>query len=129
MIVCSATPGEALAREWQEHKIDSFVAAICGQEVGSKKEILAVARKYQPQHVLMVGDAPGDQQAASANGALFFPIMPGREEQSWQSFYQEGIGRLLNGTFAGEYQARLLDEFDRALPTTPPWPVKRDKSD
>ncbi len=121
MLVCSATPGEALVREWQEHKIDRFVAAICGQEVGSKKEILAVAKKYNSQHVLMVGDAPGDQQAALANGALFFPIMPGREDQSWQRLYDEGIDRFFNGAFAGEYQDRLLEEFDRALPTNPPW--------
>jgi phosphoglycolate phosphatase-like HAD superfamily hydrolase len=121
MLVCSATPGEALVREWQEHKIDRFVAAICGQEIGSKKEILAAAKKYQPRHALMVGDAPGDQQAALANGALFFPIMSGAEDQSWQRLYTEGIERFFNGTFAGDYQDRLLDDFDRALPINPPW--------
>jgi phosphoglycolate phosphatase-like HAD superfamily hydrolase len=121
MLVCSATPGEALVREWKEHEIDRFVGAICGQELGSKKEILAVAKTYKPQHALMVGDAPGDQQAALANGALFFPIMPGAEDQSWQRLYEEGIERFLSGTFAGEYQERLLDEFDRALPTAPLW--------
>jgi phosphoglycolate phosphatase-like HAD superfamily hydrolase len=123
MLVCSATPGEALVREWQEHRIDGFVAAICGQEVGSKKEILAVAKKYKQQHVLMVGDAPGDQLAAQANSALFFPIMPGKEDQSWRRLYEEGIDRFFNGTFAGEYQNRLNDEFDKALPIAPPWPT------
>lgn len=123
MLVCSATPGEALTREWQEHKIDGFVAAICGQEVGSKKEILSVAKKYQPNHVLMVGDAPGDQQAAEANRALFFPIIAGEEDSSWQRLYREGIDRFLNGTFAGEYQQTLLAQFDRSLPSAPPWRV------
>ena len=79
-----------------------------------------MAKKYKPEHVLMVGDAPGDQQAAQANGALFFPIMPGAEDQSWRRLYEEGIDRFFNGTFAGEYQDRLLDEFDRALPSEPP---------
>ncbi|MEX2142474.1 MAG: HAD hydrolase-like protein [Pirellulales bacterium] len=125
MLVCSATPGEALTREWQEHEIDRFVAAICGQEVGSKQEILVVAKKYPSQHTLMVGDAPGDQQAAQANGALFFPIMPGAEDQSWQQLYKEGIDRFFGGTFAGDYQDRLLDEFDRALPATPPWKMQQ----
>jgi phosphoglycolate phosphatase-like HAD superfamily hydrolase len=123
MVVCSATPGEALTREWQEHKIDGYVAAICGQEVGSKKEILAVAKKYAPQHALMVGDAPGDQQAAEANGALFFPIMPGAEDQSWRRLFDEGIDRFLNGTFAGDYQQMLLAEFDACLPANPPWRI------
>jgi phosphoglycolate phosphatase-like HAD superfamily hydrolase len=125
MLVCSATPGEALTREWQEHKIDGFVAAICGQEVGSKKEILAVGKKYKAGRVLMVGDAPGDQQAAEANGALFFPIIAGEEEQSWQQLYGEGIDRFLNGSFAGDYQQTLLAEFDSRLPSAPPWRVNQ----
>ena len=30
----------------------------------------------------------------------------------------------LGGTFAGEYQQKLLDEFDSYLPEKPPWPVE-----
>jgi phosphoglycolate phosphatase-like HAD superfamily hydrolase len=123
MLVCSATPGEALTREWQEHRIDSYVSAICGQEVGSKKEILAIAKKYNPSRALMIGDAPGDQRAAEANDALFFPVMPGAEDQSWRRLLHEGIDRFLNGTFAGEYQQALLAEFDACLPERPPWRV------
>jgi hypothetical protein len=123
MLVCSATPGEALTREWQEHKIDGYVAAICGQELGSKKEILAIAKKYKSGRALMIGDAPGDQRAAEANDALFFPIMPGAEDQSWRRLLQEGIDRFLDGAFAGEYQTTLLAEFDAALPAGPPWRV------
>jgi phosphoglycolate phosphatase-like HAD superfamily hydrolase len=123
MLVCSATPGEALTREWQEHKIDGYVSAICGQEVGSKKEILAIAKKYKPTRSLMIGDAPGDQRAAEANDALFFPIMPGAEDQSWRRLLHEGIDRFFNGAFAGDYQQALLAEFDACLPERPPWRV------
>lgn len=123
LIVASATPGEALEREWSEHGLRPLVAAVCGQEVGTKKEILAVAHKYPPNQVLMLGDAPGDHRAAEANSALFFPINPGDEEASWQRFFQEGIERFLAGTFAGAYQALLLSEFDRRLPAAPPWPL------
>jgi phosphoglycolate phosphatase-like HAD superfamily hydrolase len=121
MLVCSATPGEALVREWQEHKIDTFVNGIFGQEAGSKKEILSVAANYKSGHALMVGDAPGDQRAAEANGVLFFPIMPGAEDQSWRRLFDEGIDRFFEGSFAGDYQNRLLEEFDRCLPADPPW--------
>lgn len=123
MLVISATPNEALQREWEEHNISSFVAAICGQEIGTKQQSLAVAAKYPANHALMVGDAPGDHQAAVANKALFFPINPGAEEKSWQRFFEEGIGRFLAGTFAGKYQQDLLTEFDGYLPARPPWPV------
>jgi phosphoglycolate phosphatase-like HAD superfamily hydrolase len=121
MLVCSATPNEALKAEWKEHDIDRFVAGICGQETGTKKETLTNAAKYPRGHVLMVGDAPGDFEAATANRCLFFPINPGNEEQSWQRLCEEGIERLLGGTFAGKYQERLLEEFDACLPERPPW--------
>lgn len=96
---------------------------IAGQEAGTKTEHLAFAAKdkYAPEKILMVGDAPGDYKAAKANSALFFPIVPGEEEKSWQNFLNEGIARFFNGTYAGAYQQELLAEFDRALPENPAW--------
>ncbi len=131
ILVVSATPQEALEREWEEHDLKKYVAAICGQDIGTKKQCLGHAAKggghpYPPQHVLMIGDAPGDYQAAKANGALFFPINPGHEEASWQRFFEEGIDRFLSGTFAGAYEEQLVAEFQRYLPEKPPWPVLTD---
>lgn len=123
MLVVSATPNEALTREWEEHDVAKFVRAVCGQESGSKKETLAAASQYAEHHALMVGDAPGDYNAAVANNCLFYPINPGAEETSWDRFLQEGIDKFLTGKFAGEYQQKLLDEFDTFLPEMPPWPV------
>jgi len=123
LLVVSATPNEALKREWEEHDLAKFVTAICGQEIGTKKEILVNAKKYAANHTLMIGDAPGDHQAAKANAALFFPINPGAEEASWQRLCEEGVEKFFNQTFAGAYQQQLLDEFDRYLPEKPPWPV------
>jgi phosphoglycolate phosphatase-like HAD superfamily hydrolase len=73
LIVCSATPGPALLKEWAEHKIDGLVAAICGQEVGSKQEILqrAMQQGYGPDRVLMIGDAPGDPRPRAGQGRCF----------------------------------------------------------
>ena len=123
VIVVSATPGEALVREWREHEIDRYVKVIAGQEMGSKKEHLALAAggKYAKDHVLMIGDALGDLKAARGNGALFFPINPGHEEESWLRFFEEGMGRFLTGDFAGEYEKKLIAEFDMYLPEHPPW--------
>jgi phosphoglycolate phosphatase-like HAD superfamily hydrolase len=123
-MVVSATPQEALRREWAEHDLARYVVGIFGQESGTKAEHLAVAAKYPAGHTLMVGDAPGDHKAALANDALFFPINPGDEEASWRRLYEEGLDRFLGGTFAGEYQQELLVEFDRYLPEKPPWPVE-----
>ena len=119
--VVSATPVEAIQREWEEHDIARYVAQIGGQELGTKREMLTKSTEYPKGHTLMIGDAPGDHKAAVANGTLFFPINPGDEQRSWKRFYEEGIDRFLGGTFDGVYQAELLHEFDTYLPTTPPW--------
>lgn len=123
MIVCSATPNEALNKEWEEHDIAKYVDAICGQEAGSKKETLGQAKAfgYDSDKVLMIGDAPGDMKAAQAVGALFYPINPGAEEASWERFIGEACDKFLNGEFAGEYQEKIIAEFDSYLPELPPW--------
>lgn len=123
LLVVSATPTEALVAEWREHDLAPFVQEIYGQELGTKREMLSVASQYAAGHVLMIGDAPGDYRAAAANDCLFFPINPGNEEASWRRLVDEGIERFLSGAFAGEYQAKLLEEFDGYLPERPPWPV------
>ncbi len=127
VLVVSATPQDALEREWAEQDIAEYVAAICGQEMGTKKESLEQAQqigRYGNDKMLMIGDAPGDHKAATATGALFFPINPGAEEKSWQRLCNEGLERFFAGTFAGAYQQELLDDFNKYLPSTPPWPVE-----
>jgi phosphoglycolate phosphatase-like HAD superfamily hydrolase len=123
MIVVSATPVEALTREWQEHDLARYVRVIAGQEMGTKSEHIALATRgqYAPDHILMIGDAPGDLKAARANDALFFPVNPGHEEESWQRFYEEAVHRFLAGEYAGDYEAQLIAEFERFMPETPPW--------
>jgi len=123
VIVCSATPTEALVREWEEHDIARYVRAIAGQEMGSKAQHLqrATAGKYARDRVLMIGDAPGDLKAARAAGALFYPVNPGSEGESWQRFHDEVFERFLGGRYAGEYEATLVAQFDRCLPEHPAW--------
>ena len=122
-IVVSQTPIEALLREWAENGIDSSVQCIAGQEQGSKTEHLQIATggSYDPTKVLMIGDAPGDYKAAKANNALFFPVIPGREEASWEQLLGEGLERFFGGGYAGAYQEQLLADFDQALPENPSW--------
>jgi phosphoglycolate phosphatase-like HAD superfamily hydrolase len=123
MIVCSATPGAALNKEWEEHDIAQHVGAICGQEAGSKAETLgqAASQGYPGHHVLMIGDAPGDMQAARKVGALFYPINPGAEDASWERFFKEACERFLKEEYAGAYEQSLIEEFDTYLPEKPPW--------
>lgn len=123
LMVVSQTPEAALRREWKLHRIDGLVEIICGQEAGTKAEMLAAAAggKYASGKVLMVGDAQGDLRSAREAGALFFPITPGDENNAWRRLREEGFPRLMNGTFAGDYETELKREFLGTLPSIPPW--------
>ncbi|MCH7658002.1 MAG: HAD family hydrolase [Bacteroidetes bacterium] len=122
-IVVSQTPGEALEREWEEYDIAKYVRAIAGQEQGTKSEHLALAAadKYPKDKILMIGDAPGDLKAARQNDVLFYPVIPGKEEESWKRLQNEGLDRFLKGKYAGDYENRLLDDFNKGLPEYPLW--------
>ena len=123
IIVVSGTPLEALLREWDENKIDKYVALIAGQEVGSKKEHLQFATKgkYAPGKALMIGDAPGDLRAAQANNLLFYPIIPGQEEKSWEKFFNEIIDLFFAGKYTTELANDFIKEFNANLPEKPNW--------
>lgn len=123
IIVCSATPGEALRREWEEHDISRYTRVIAGQEMGSKKEHIHLASdgKYPLENVIMIGDAPGDMKAAKANSAKFFPINPGHEEVSWERFFKEGATKFGKGQYSADYESTLISEFEELLPDSPPW--------
>lgn len=122
-MVVSQTPGEALQREWAGPGLDRLVTLIAGQEMGSKRDHLRLATvaKYPPNHVLMIGDAPGDFIAARTNHALFFPIIPGSEAFSWRRLLDESLDAFFGETYAGDYEAALVREFQVGLPERPSW--------
>lgn len=123
IMVCSSTPYEAIVREWSEHDLDRYIRVIAGQEMGKKHEHLQAAssEKYASGHVLMIGDAPGDCEAAVKAGALFYPINPSDEIASWKRLHDEAFGKFINQTYAGEYQDALILEYESHLPENPTW--------
>jgi phosphoglycolate phosphatase-like HAD superfamily hydrolase len=122
-LVVSQTPEGALVREWKLADIFHYVEIIAGQELGTKTEHLKMATsgKYDAGKVLMIGDAPGDKKAAKNNNALFFPINPGQEDESWKVFYEEAYDKFLAGEYAGEYEDALIADFEKLLPENPNW--------
>lgn len=125
IVIVSATPREALVKEWHEHGIDKYVALLGAQEDGTKAEIIATVKgQYAPNHCIMLGDAPGDRTAAEKNGILFYPICPLDEAASWEAFYEEGIDAFLSESYAGEAMAKTVAKFEKCLPELPPWKTK-----
>lgn len=113
IVVVSATPYEALEREWQKYSLARHARAIAGQEMGKKPDLLArfAFPRYRPDRVLMIGDAPGDLEAAQANGIAFYPIRPGREDECWMRLRDEAWPRFRAGTYRGDYEEHLVGEF------------------
>lgn len=123
-VVISLTPVEALENEWREHGIRNTVDAVLGQERGTKPEQIRLAlgqNACDPDKVLILGDAPGDLSAARETGVCFYPILPGRETESWHQLLAGDLDRFFDGTYRGEREQQLAADFEAALNRPPPW--------
>lgn len=45
----------------------------------------------------MVGDAPGDRDAAEKNGVRFYPILVGHEGESWETPFRGSVSKTSRG--------------------------------
>ncbi len=123
IVIVSATPHEAIVREWGAQGLLEHITVVAGQELGTKKECIrkAMEGKYAADKVLMVGDAPGDHDAAKANGVLFYPIIPGQEVESWSRLRGEAAAKFHENAYAGDYMDGMLAQFDAVLQENPNW--------
>ena len=128
IVIVSATPHEAIVREWGAQGLLEYITVVTGQELGTKKECIrkAMEGKYAVDKVLMVGDAPGDHAAADDNGVLFYPIIPGQEVESWSRLRGEAAVKFHEGTYAGKYMNDMLDKFESVLQDEPIWKMNKD---
>ena len=123
LVVISNTPLHALNKDWSENNIIDYALYIGGQELGTKTEMLkAIAEnKYLPEKTLIIGDAPGDLRAAQNINALFFPILPLKEEESWREFNKIGFNHFINNSYKGKYQNNQIEKFQSILNIPLPW--------
>ena len=86
------------------------------QDMGSKARCIAEMLKYgyDRNKVLMVGDAPGDQDAAAQNGVYYYPILVRQEAASWKELRETGLEKLKSGDYSG-YEAEKTSEFLKNL--------------
>ncbi|MGN0348646.1 MAG: HAD family hydrolase [Roseburia sp.] len=117
LVAVSSANREAVEAEWSKHGLKAACKALLTQEAGSKAFCIGELRKkgYAPNRILMVGDAPGDRDAAAKNGVLFYPILVGKEDKSWKRLFEEAFPRLLSGEFDDVYQRQLIMDFDKNL--------------
>jgi len=117
IVVVSSASAVSLNKDWKRAGLDLYVTEILGQEAGSKKEqlIASAVGQYAEDHILMIGDALGDYEAVQKVKGLFYPILPGKEVESWEALLKEGILLFREGKFKGAYQEGLLEIFKTVL--------------
>lgn len=114
--VVSSANRDAVDEEWTAHGLLDHVDIVLAQDCGSKAHCISEMLKfgYDPGHVVMVGDAPGDYDAAEANGVWYYPILVNKEAESWQEFQDVALDKLQAGEFA-QYQTEKKQEFLKNL--------------
>ena len=110
--VVSSANREAVEEEWARCGLLGSVDVLCCQDAGSKTACIAQlkAKGYAPDHILMVGDAPGDKAAAEKNGVWFYPILVRHEAESWAELVSTALARLTSGAYA-PYGEALAEKF------------------
>ncbi len=111
--VVSSANRDAVDEEWTTHGLYDHVDIVLAQDCGSKAHCISEMIKfgYARDRVLMVGDAPGDMDAAEKNGVLYFPILVNHEQESWSELRTTGLSNLKSGSYVGEYQALKRKTF------------------
>lgn len=111
--VVSSANREAVLEEWDRCNLLDHVDVLCCQDSGSKAHCIRILKEkgYAPNHILMVGDAPGDKTAAECNGVFYYPILVRHEAESWKEFRDTALEAFRAGyQLYGEEKARAFLE-------------------
>ena len=104
----SSANRDAVEEEWGKFGLLEHTDIVLAQDVGSKaaciKEMLKFG--YDLDKVVMVGDAPGDCDAAEKNGVHYYPILVGHEKASWDEAISVAYGKLQSGDYAAYGEAK-----------------------
>ena len=108
----SSANRDAVEEEWGKFGLLEHTDIVLAQDVGSKaaciKEMLKFG--YDLDKVVMIGDAPGDCDAAEKNGVHYYPILVNHEKESWDEAVAVAFGKLQSGAYA-EYGAARKQDF------------------
>lgn len=108
----SSANRDAVEEEWGKFGLLEHTDIVLAQDVGSKAACIAKMLEfgYDKAKVLMVGDAPGDCDAAEKNGVWYYPILVNHEKASWEEAVAVAYGKLRAGEYA-PYGREKKEEF------------------
>ena len=108
----SSANRDAVEEEWGKCGLLEHTDIVLAQDIGSKaaciKEMLKFG--YALDKVVMIGDAPGDSDAAEKNGVHYYPILVNHEKESWDEAIAVAYDRLRSGAYA-PYGAEMKQKF------------------
>ncbi|MBO5372272.1 MAG: HAD hydrolase-like protein [Lachnospiraceae bacterium] len=113
IVIVSSANLQAVEEEWELYGLLDYVDLLLAQDTGSKAFCISELLKkgYDKDMVLMVGDAPGDYDAAKKNEVFYYPILVKKEKESWEELKAAGVEMLITGAYAGEYQKQKIEAF------------------
>ena len=108
---------EELSRDWAAAGLAPYIDLLFSQDDGAPSAQLYKARQKcgDKVTVLMLGDTESDAAAAHRVGAFFYPIMPGREVESWQRFHDIILPLFLEGRLDREMEEKYVARLKKLL--------------
>ena len=108
----SSANRDAVEEEWGKFGLLEHTDIVLAQDIGSKAACIAQMLKfgYDRKKVLMIGDAPGDCDAAEKNNVWYYPILVNHEKSSWDEAISTAFSKLQSGEYA-EYEVQTKKEF------------------
>lgn len=110
--VISSANMSAIAEEWNHYDMQQYLGVMTAQEIGTKGECISkmIQKGYDAIHVLMIGDAYPDLDAAKINEVYFYPILADQEKECWAQLKDFYLNEFLSGDFS-KHQDELLHKF------------------
>ena len=98
----SSANRDAVEEEWGKFGLLEHTDIVLAQDVGSKAACIARMLEfgYDKSRVIMIGDAPGDADAAEKNGVHYYPILVNHEKESWEEAITLAFTKLQDGSYA-----------------------------
>lgn len=115
--VVSSANREAVEEEWRDQGLLEYVDDLYCQDRGKKEDVIAslLQDSYSKDHLVMVGDSPGDLAAAEQNQVAFYPILVGKEAASWKALQETFSPAFVAGQVTKEGLESLKETFWKHL--------------
>lgn len=110
--VVSSANREAVEKEWSDHGLLTHVKDLYCQDRGKKADVIKTLKESNPKATLMmIGDSPGDLEAAEVNDVFFYPIIVNEEKNSWYRLKNQVKEKFVTKDLGQGDQESLINEF------------------